>query len=370
MRPTDNEVSNAPAEKRRNAIGAAAIAGAVLVVLAAVSGVTFLLLQPNDKPSYLVGVNIAGAEFGESVPGIAGQHYFYPDAATIDYFASKGMNTIRLPVLWERLQHQLGENVDEAEMQRLDAVVNHATAKKLQIIIDIHNYAKYYNVSIGTRSVSRDALGHLWAQIAARYKDNDYVIFNLMNEPVGLPTETWLEAANIAIAQIRKSGASNLILVPGNGWSSARDWASTKYGTPNSKIMQNVADPKNNYVYDVHQYFDHDFTGTHADCQSVDIGVQSLDEFTRWARQHKKQGFLGEFGAGANPLCTRTLENVLKFLADNRDVWTGWAYWAAGAYWNRDYYTNIQPLDGRDRPQMAVLEKFIAPDAPKRDQKK
>ncbi len=41
------------------------------------------------------------------------------------------------------------------------------------------------------------------------------------------------------------------------------------------------------------QYFDHDFTGTHDDCQSVEIGVTSLTEFTQWARGASQARFLG-----------------------------------------------------------------------------
>ena len=34
------------------------------------------------------------------------------------------MNIIRVPVLWERLQHKLGSDLDGAEMARLDAVID------------------------------------------------------------------------------------------------------------------------------------------------------------------------------------------------------------------------------------------------------
>ena len=30
----------------------------------------------------------------------------------------------------------------------------------------------------------------------------------------------------------------------------------------------------------------------------------------------------------------------------------------AVAWWPKDYFTSIQPLGGKDRPQMAVLEKY------------
>ena len=77
------------------------------------------------------------------------------------------------------------------------------------MILDVHNYARYYGAVIGSKGLPTNALGDLWRRLGERYKDNENVIFGLMNEPHGLPTETWLEAANVAIAEIRKTGAKN-----------------------------------------------------------------------------------------------------------------------------------------------------------------
>lgn len=173
---------------------------------------------------------------------------------------------------------------------------------------------------IGDQSLPTSAVGDLWSKIARRYKGYDWVIFGLMNEPKDLPTETWLEAANIALAQIRQTGAKNMVLVPGNGWTSARSWLNGSYGTPNSDVMLNVADTGENYVYEVHQYFNSDFTGTTADCQSSNIGVETLTPFTHGARAHHKRGFLGEFGAGSDSVCLSALDRVLGFVAQNSDV--------------------------------------------------
>ena len=41
------------------------------------------------------------------------------------------MNVIVVPALWERLQHQLGSDLDSAEMKRLDDVIDYAAAKGL-----------------------------------------------------------------------------------------------------------------------------------------------------------------------------------------------------------------------------------------------
>ena len=65
------------------------------------------------------GVNIAGGDFTvETMPGTYGLDYAYPDPDTIAYFAAKGMNIIRVPVRWERIQHQLNGDLDEQEMGR------------------------------------------------------------------------------------------------------------------------------------------------------------------------------------------------------------------------------------------------------------
>ena len=50
--------------------------------------------------SFLMGVNLAGAEFApQHVPGVFGTDYTYPTHTEIDYYASKGLDVIRLPFL-------------------------------------------------------------------------------------------------------------------------------------------------------------------------------------------------------------------------------------------------------------------------------
>ena len=310
------------------------------------------------------GVNIAGGEFApEMLPGVYDRDYTYPDPVSIDYFASKGMTVIRVPVLWERLQPRLWGELVGAEMARLDAVIDHAAAKGMRVILDLHNYAAYRGSMIGTASVPTDALGDLWRRIAGRYKDKANVAFGLMNEPNNLKTETWFEAANHAVAEIRATGAKNLIFVPGNGWSSARSWVDSDYGTSNGEVMLGITDPADNFIYEVHQYFNSDFTGTGADCQSTDIGINTLTPFTKWAREHRQRGFLGEIGVGPGSTCLEALDRTLRFMRANNDVWVGWTYWAGGAWWPQNYFTNLQPVAGKDRPQMTILEKHMQGDA-------
>jgi hypothetical protein len=70
------------------------------------------------------------------------------------------------------------------------------------------------------------------------------------------------------------------------------------------------------------------------------------------------RGFLGEFGAAANDTCSAAVDDLLDHLEANRDVWLGWAWWAAGPWWG-DYMFTLEPEDGTDRPQMDVLEPHL-----------
>jgi endoglucanase len=318
----------------------------------------FFQLDHTTGQVKLTGVNLAGAEFGENnLPGIYNQHYTYPTRAEVDYFISKGMNTFRLPFRWERLQHEAFGSLDGPEIGRIKNFINYTSSKGAFTILDPHNYARYYGNLIGSANLPADAFADFWKKVATEFKHDSLVIFGLMNEPHSMSTEQWLAGANSAIAAIRSAGAPNLVLVPGNGWSGAHSWTSNWYGTPNSTVMKGVVDSLDNYAYDVHQYFDNNSSGTSSTCVSATVGADRLKTFTTWLRVNNKKGFLGEFGIANNEMCLDALDNMLAYIHDNRDVWYGWTYWAAGPWWG-DYMFSVEPQGGNDKPQMAVLEKY------------
>jgi endoglucanase len=310
------------------------------------------------------GVNLAGAEFTDSVlPGEYNGHYTYPTRSEVDYFVGKGANTFRLPFRWERLQRSLNAPFDAAEFGRVDEFVTYATSKGGYVVLDPHNSARYYGTVVGTGSVSRAAFSDFWSRLATRYKGNDHVIFGLTNEPNNMPsTEHWVASANAAIAGIRATGASNLILVPGNGWSGGHSWGENWYGTPNAVAMLGVSDPLDHYAFEVHQYLNADTSGGSDDVVSPTIGRERLQSFTQWLRQHGERGFLGEFGAPRSGVGKLALDDMLDYIDANDDVWAGWTYWAAGPWWG-DYMFTVEPTpSGGDRPQMAVLEQHFMPE--------
>lgn len=328
------------------------------------------------------GVNLAGAEFGVvggALPGTYGTHYIYPNQTEVDYFRSKGMNILRLCFRWERLQRSTNASFNSTEFNRLHAFVAQTTAKGMHVILNPHNFARYYpDIStfgtmqsgatgvIGSAGVPHAAFADFWSRLANIYKTNRWVIFGLVNEPNAISASQWVSAANGAIAAIRGTGATNLILVPGISWTGAHSWVSSG----NSVAMLNIVDSGNNYAFEVHQYLDSDSSGSSTNIVNQNIGVTRISGFTQWLKTNQRKGFLGEFavansmvGANAWQIGDEALTNMLSYVRSNADVWLGWAWWAAGPWWG-EYMFTLEPTGGVDRPVMPILRNFIPIPAP------
>lgn len=301
------------------------------------------------------GINISGAEFG-SVGGKVDKDYTWPSTSTLDYFAGKGFNTIRLPFKWERLQPKLMGELDEAELQRLMETVELIRARGMRTILDPHNYARYNDEIIGSKDVPIEAFADFWVRLARYYANDDQVVFGLMNEPNRMPVAQWLEAAGAATAAIReKAKAENLILVPGTAWSGAHSWMAPIDGEPNGVALKRFRDPAENFIFEFHQYLDDDFSGTKGNCSRAKDAEKALKDVTQWLKSNGYRGMLGEFGAPKNDACVAGLKAMVDVVEENRDVWTGWTYWVAGDWWGEDEPLNIQPTKSGDRPQLQAL---------------
>ncbi|WP_161963080.1 glycoside hydrolase family 5 protein [Xanthomonas arboricola] len=318
----------------------------------------------------------------------------YASANDYSYFAGVGMNTIRLPILWERLQPSARGELDPVQLALVQQAVARAKASGMYLVIDIHNYAKYYGYRIGGPEVPVATFTDLWRRLAVAFNGDNTVIFGLMNEPnnisssewagtaqaaidairrtgagdntviFGLMNEPnnissseWAGTAQAAIDAIRRTGANNLILVPGALWTGAHSWYSpTSDGYSNATALAAINDPLNRYAFEVHQYLDADSSGTSSVCVSSTIGAERLRNFTEWLRTNRKRGFLAEFGTANNPVCNEALQGMLGYMESNADVWLGWTWWAAGSWWNLSYAYNVHPnKDGTDKPQMTIL---------------
>ena len=330
------------------------------------------LTVASHPTSLLIGVNLAGAEFAPPYdtntgqphienpnPGVFGTDYTYPTHVEIDYYAAKGMSVVRLPFLWERIQHTQFGPLDAAELGRLDDVVNYATGKGLKIEIEPHNYGFGFGSLIGSAQTPNSSFADLWGKLAVHYKSNPDVIFGLMNEPHVQTATEWLGSANAAIAAIRSAGAMQEILVPGSrlGRSLELDLGGLEQC---HRDRPGVLDPGHNFAFEVHQYLDSDSSGTHPGVVSPTIGVERLTAITQWAEANSQRLFLGEVGVDTQPTSLQALDNMLSYIKQHTDVWSGVTYWAGGPWWG-NYMFSIEPQNVNDpnnygdKPQMAIL---------------
>ncbi|ORY18562.1 endoglucanase 1 [Clohesyomyces aquaticus] len=321
-------------------------------------GLTGLLLSTQCAAKIIyAGVNSAGGEFAsQNLPGAFGVDYQFIDEKAIDFFLESGANTIRVTFLLERmcpLETGLGNKFNETYFKNFQNAVNYITMRGGYAILDAHNYMRYNDPSmqpssgsiIGNttdpKSASTAQLASFWGELSTRFKSNPNVIFGIMNEPHDMPTELVLANDQASIDAIRKTGAPQLILVPGNGFTGAQRWLnSTCAGCkPNSEVLTAIKDPMENFAFDMHLYFDNDTSGTHNSCTLA--APSNLLPVTSWLTSNNYTAFLSEFGAGSNPTCFETLNNTLTFMEQNPQF-IGWTYWAAGPLWG-DYFLSVEP---------------------------
>lgn len=306
----------------------------------------------------LKGVNLAGAEFnGKRLPGVLNKDYVYPDKAAFDYFASLGMNTVRLPFRWERVQHALFGELDATEAAQIGAAVAAARARGMCIILDVHNYGLYHGNPIGSAEVPVTAFIDLWQRLASRFADADTVALGLMNEPFKLPIDAWSAVAQRTVDALRQTGSRHLVIASGGRWSGVHEWRKTFGSTSNALAFADFNDPLKRTLIEVHQYADRDHSGTSSQCVASADLVPMFVSIADWARTHRQKLFLGEFGTPSDADCLQALGTLL---AQTRDasVWRGWTYWAAGKWWGA-YPLSIEPRNGQDAAQTAVLKQYL-----------
>jgi endoglucanase len=328
------------------------------VVLAGVA----VALPARGTERLLTGVNLAGLEFNAGrLPGRVDHDFVAPTDEELDYWRTLGASTVRVPFLWERLQPDLDGAFDRDHWRLLDGLIDAAAARSMRIVLDPHQYGRRrvdgqaHIIGEGDR-VTAAHFASFWRELASRCRNRAHVIFNLQNEPHDQDRSALVRVHNAVIEAIRESGASQLILAPGSSWSGAHSWRSSG----NAEVMLGLRDPAGNLAFDVHQYLDRNSSGTGRDC-TPGAGAR-LEPFTRWAREHGKRGFLGEFGAADNQPCLSEFGALLDHISANRDVWIGWTCWGAGPWWPEDYPLKLSPASlrqPRDRPQAALLRRYF-----------
>ncbi|WPO99712.1 glycoside hydrolase family 5 protein [Pseudomonas sp. HR96] len=304
----------------------------------------------------LVHLNVAAAGWGGSVlPGVENTNYVFPTASYLNKWQKGGIRVIRFSILWERLQPVALGPFNTTYAKRIDTFLAQAAERNMGVIIDIHNYGRYWGNIIGTSAAPTSAYQNLMKRVAQRWGANPGTHgYDLMNEPYGDADKYWKANAQAGINGVRMYDKVHPIYVDGRSWSNT-----TMYPDLNGDLLL-LKDPNKNLVYSAHLYLDDGSSGAYANpiTGTFDpmIGVNRAKPFVEWLKRNKLRGQLGEFGVPDNdPRWLTAMDNLLSYLHDNC---VPLAYWAAGPWWGNDPLA-IEPINGVSRPQWPTLSKWI-----------
>ncbi|KAJ3562147.1 hypothetical protein NP233_g9757 [Leucocoprinus birnbaumii] len=363
-------------------------------LLALLPLLTTALPSPRQSSNKLkfTGINIAGFDFGCNSDGSCTASAAWPpltkyygadgQGQMTHFVKDDGFNLFRLPVGWQFLLNNVqGGPVVESNLQEYDDLVQACLSTGASCIIDIHNYARWDRGIIGQGGPTDDEFAATWATIAAKYKNESKIIFGMygpsvslssssltlndsMNEPHDVPDiNRWAQSVQAAVTAIRNAGATTqMILLPGNNWTSAETFVSNGSAAALSTV-KNPDGSITNLIFDVHKYLDSDNSGTHADCVTNNIDT-AWAPLATWLRQNTRQALNTETGGGNTDSCVQFMCEQIAFQAANADVFLGYVGWAAGNFLPGSYVlgeTPTQNVASGSWSDTLLVQKCLAP---------
>ena len=195
-----------------------------------------------------------------------------------------------------------------------DRIVKAFTERGIVVMIEPHDYTGRYP----SPDVEMKMLAGAHRTLAARYKDNPYVWFNVMNEPNAEKPEQarglWVETHRTLIRAIRETGADNIIVADAHGWgqdnrggsgSSILNWGGELQN------FDNKAQP--NIVFSLHVY------------ELWNNADQAFAEYFDTAAAKGLPLIVGEFGMLNGPRDTLPASTSMMAAAKPRGI--GWLVW-------------------------------------------
>ena len=283
-----------------------------------------------------IGINLSGAEFGNSAASIYNKTYAYPGVKDLAYYRAKGVTLVRLPFKWERMQPTLGAPLSASELGYMRKFLTDAHAHGMRVIIDCHNYGRRSGKVIDAASPFLE----FWHLLATALQSHPGLAgYDLMNEPHDQPDFAPMQ--QFAINAIRVVDWETPIYIEGNAWAGAYDW------TKNNPMLP-LEDPANRLVYEAHIYFDKDNSGTYKQpFEETNHGLVRFKPFAAWLKTHNVKGFIGEFGVPKDD--PRWQKHLGDLCAAMTTAGVDGALWGGGAWWKPDYMMNL-----RDHPSLAT----------------
>ena len=181
------------------------------------------ILDGRGRPVIFRGFSRVGMEGSGDTPG----------QDELAHAKAWGANIIRIP-LADAFWLDTSCQYKPTYMSQVDNVVSTITSMGMVALLDLHTNSITPCGTVGQQPMADypDAVT-FWQQVAARYKDNPLVAFELYNEPHDVSDAIWRSGGSVTwkgttyqaagmqqmYDAVRSSGATNLVVVSGNKWS-------------------------------------------------------------------------------------------------------------------------------------------------------
>ncbi|ATB27083.1 glycoside hydrolase family 5 protein [Melittangium boletus] len=148
--------------------------------------------------SYVRGINIMDlGNAAGALPGVMGTNYPKPTLAGMQRLKSRGLDVVRIPFLWERVQPVLNGALNTTYLNYLLDTLEYAHTAGLGVIVDMHNSARYTSGGVtrpfgSAGAPTKAQYADAWRRIATAIRSNPEAYaalyaYDIMNEPHDLP---------------------------------------------------------------------------------------------------------------------------------------------------------------------------------------
>jgi len=279
------------------------------------------------------GVNLTGLEYGTffdyPYPGALGTDYFQPRPVDFEAVQARGFNLVRVPFEWARLLpgwepgDPLPVGLETNYLALLDAAVDMAGQHGLYVILDMHDFLKYWSGQ-GAQAGVNDSLPHqqllayTWRLLAGHFAASPTVLgYDLMNEPVreAPGSSHWHAISQQLVEAIRQEDRNHLVFVEGPNYSLTSFWP-VDNAVP---WITDAMDPAR-VVYSPHVYFDYDNNSLYDGPGEQTAPAQHWEYYVRdrlmpavdWSIEANVPIFIGETGAPSTPGWSALMDEAFR----------------------------------------------------------
>lgn len=275
-----------------------------------------LLSSADRAPVRLRGLNVCSLEYDRlgAVWELEGAQSRLLDAlANPD---SWNVNAVRVPV------NQQWFLEDEEYVRRIEIVMDDADRRGLYVLLDVHwevgrTLDPYWaNILAAPTFGFGNTTEAFWHKATSRWANRTNLLYDLVNEPHGRPTET-ARAMQVLLDRIRQRSSEAIVVVAGMDWAHTVD-AYREHPLAGRQV-----------VYSAHQYLPYD--------EPAKFGGNFLDAARR------VPVILGELGVEEAYVDGTLYQQRLIEAAEDGGV-DGWMPWAVGCGFGKDDAERTPPL--------------------------